>query len=1188
MSSKISGTVKLQGRLLKPFWLTSALGLILALAAGTRAQAQTTQFQGSVRGTPAYGSFWMALSNGRVVHVMGARARFIANGQQVTIAALHPDTRVVVSGRMWGTQIVATEVDLQAIETAPKMQKPSAFGSYHPVTGRALAAPPSSQTTVTGIIQALRYGYIELSIPGRVPLWVHEFGARIMQNGRVIGPGLLRIGQGVQAQGRMAGVQFWASVISILPPGSAPAHPRRVPLARGLEPRAPKYAYKTITPRANVYAAPAIGVKPLGMPQKVGNHLIWGGQNLALKLESAPALQLHQRWVQAMKQHLTTVPHPYFRKPLPFRRARGSAPTIMRFNPTALQKVNLQDRPSTQPLVHKVILGNPKIRFFINPLDIFPDMNDAGASQKYHVQRKQNTHTAPSKQYTPILTTQKRNMIEQFWLLSPSNNSERADFVNLILDGPEAPGPWPAPPPLPPQSLNPNNYLLDINSTIAFAGQLNSQPICSINNTTSVSPFCGSVDLAVNSPTLQLVIPTRLVILTEANGSPQYSTSLPVTSIQVQELQLKNGQPVSDMNDPDGVDFVAYPGLQPISISPNTTAYDPSRPVWIGDLTALTALRASAAVQTPCQTQSQQSQAQGQSGWFRDCNVFPAIVYPNPSATNALPGDIVTITLPLTQIYCVIRLLINTGLASLPEFASLPIPITVMPSAAAQLNIQPLTILYQPQGDQSSASFTNSQTQSISDQSQYSLSQFQSQANNSSQSLKVTATATASSGIASASVTASAGWDQSTSTSNQQTTANADTNSISQTFMASSDTTAGPPPTSGPPAQIWQSNHPYNQLDLVQPNPPDGNAYVCISKGTSAQNPPAFNDSGSGVTQDGTVQWLFAGSASLFEQPFWNDQFVLQVHPQYEIWNFNGVSGGGAGQIINPLGGDQLPWTLSTYYLHWCAKGLYTPENSAANPQVNLSPYECAGLLALDPFYMYGQHVDPAHPPGNTNQIFGYSSGPSDIGQGSNNTITGTKTSATGQGSSTNSQFTDSVSNTEGNSQSIGITVGVKVAGSGVSAGVTAGQSQSQANGSGMTTSFQNTTKTNQQMSQQFTATMKADSSGYPIQSQVYVDTRFGTLMFRDAKPAISSLSPISPTSGSCGTIVYLTGVGFSGADAVSIGGANAPQFTVVNDNSIEVVVPPLPLNQSMDIKVSGENYNPIDFGSFTETSCKQ
>lgn len=90
MSSKISGTVKLQGRLLKPFWLTSALGLILALAAGTRAQAQTTQFQGSVRGTPAYGSFWMALSNGRVVHVMGARARFIANGQQVTIAALHP------------------------------------------------------------------------------------------------------------------------------------------------------------------------------------------------------------------------------------------------------------------------------------------------------------------------------------------------------------------------------------------------------------------------------------------------------------------------------------------------------------------------------------------------------------------------------------------------------------------------------------------------------------------------------------------------------------------------------------------------------------------------------------------------------------------------------------------------------------------------------------------------------------------------------------------------------------------------------------------------------------------------------------------------------------------------------------------------------------------------------------------
>ncbi len=118
------------GRLARQFSRVFIIGLIWVLTVGLLAQAPPTRFSGAVRGAPAYGSFWMALSTGRVVHVLGARARYLAAGRPATIHSLKTGMRVVVLGQMSFNQIVATEVDLPA-------PAQSASGSLYraPVTG---------------------------------------------------------------------------------------------------------------------------------------------------------------------------------------------------------------------------------------------------------------------------------------------------------------------------------------------------------------------------------------------------------------------------------------------------------------------------------------------------------------------------------------------------------------------------------------------------------------------------------------------------------------------------------------------------------------------------------------------------------------------------------------------------------------------------------------------------------------------------------------------------------------------------------------------------------------------------------------------------------------------------------------------------------------------------------------------
>ena len=137
-----------------------------------------------------------------------------------------------------------------------------------------------------------------------------------------------------------------------------------------------------------------------------------------------------------------------------------------------------------------------------------------------------------------------------------------------------------------------------------------------------------------------------------------------------------------------------------------------------------------------------------------------------------------------------------------------------------------------------------------------------------------------------------------------------------------------------------------------------------------------------------------------------------------------------------------------------------------------------------------------------------------------------------------------------------------------------------------MTTSFQNTTQTNSQITSGTTAQLKAEPSSFPLQTQIYVDARFGTLMFPAAGAAINSMSP---TSGSCGTIISIGGQGLTGAATVMFGGTLAPAFTLINDDRLEVVAPSgVSAGSTMSVSVSGEGFGPITAGQFQYTGCNQ
>ena len=80
--------------------------------------------------------------------------------------------------------------------------------------------------------------------------------------------------------------------------------------------------------------------------------------------------------------------------------------------------------------------------------------------------------------------------------------------------------------------------------------------------------------------------------------------------------------------------------------------------------------------------------------------------------------------------------------------------------------------------------------------------------------------------------------------------------------------------------------------------------------------------------------------------------------------------------------------------------------------------------------------------------------------------------------------------------------------------------------------------------------------------------TKGAAWVFSSAPPAVSALSPAAgPAAG--GTLVTISGSGFTGATAVKFGSAAATLFNVVSDSGISAVAPPGQAG-SVDVTVTG------------------
>lgn len=94
-------------------------------------------------------------------------------------------------------------------------------------------------------------------------------------------------------------------------------------------------------------------------------------------------------------------------------------------------------------------------------------------------------------------------------------------------------------------------------------------------------------------------------------------------------------------------------------------------------------------------------------------------------------------------------------------------------------------------------------------------------------------------------------------------------------------------------------------------------------------------------------------------EPFWSDMISLAMHPQFAVWDYPD------GQFLQPLGSVDLP-SYSVQQLATCVPAPLTvgpyglninydvlnPDNTTTHATDRLSWLECAQLLALDPFYV--------------------------------------------------------------------------------------------------------------------------------------------------------------------------------------------------------------------------------------------
>lgn len=748
-------------------------------------------------------------------------------------------------------------------------------------------------------------------------------------------------------------------------------------------------------------------------------------------------------------------------------------------------------------------------------------------------------------------------------------------------------------------------------------------------------PFCLGAPLIVQGPVISITVPTHVEIV--SGGS--YSAEAIAANVTMQILETDaHGEPITSASDPDGVEFINYyqPGngvdarqnLQPPATPQQNSAYqytcpqgqagtayycppgeafDPQNPIgaWIYDTGADSQI-STASISSVCQqlqvssSSGGPSQPQGHSPqeWAEIQNCAgPPIAYPDYGVMqDSNPADFMTFTLQLTTPEVVVRFLITNGY----QVASVVIPIVVAPTAIIQGDYAPVALVYEPPGNLSTAGWGSGQSGSATFQTQFQLSSTQSQQTTNSQSWTASGKLTIPL-INDVSLSGSVGGSSSSTQQNQTSQTTTSSAAFAASYADQSTSKTGWPqtqkdpqtgstlPPSAPALTVWQSGVHYcdgGSINLVTPNPPDGNAYLCTADGYSGSTQPPF--SSVGITTDGGTagatgtSWINAGSAAVFQSPFWNDTFYLAPQPLYALWNFAGLTPNGIEVApLPPSSPVFIPWVVSVFQLHLCAEGLGEVENTSFTPPLTLSPFECASLLSLDPFYLYGQHatlseVNASGPVAITAQSGGASFAPN---QNVYN-IQNVTASSTSSGQQTGSSTSTNLTTVNGTTQSLGVTIGDKNNNGGLSGTTSSSQQQSSAFTSNLLSSVSTTTGT----STTYTASLQSGNGGAP-DTNLWMDTRFGTVMF----PSVGvSINPnLTSQSGCPGQKVYISGAGLTGTTTVTIGGIPVT-FLIDNDYEIAVWVPStpaLPVGGTFPVAIQGEGFGSTPVVQFQLTS---
>jgi large repetitive protein len=113
----------------------------------------------------------------------------------------------------------------------------------------------------------------------------------------------------------------------------------------------------------------------------------------------------------------------------------------------------------------------------------------------------------------------------------------------------------------------------------------------------------------------------------------------------------------------------------------------------------------------------------------------------------------------------------------------------------------------------------------------------------------------------------------------------------------------------------------------------------------------------------------------------------------------------------------------------------------------------------------------------------------------------------------------------------------------------------------------------------QITATVQNGAHSGPVQVTTPAGTASSVCDFTVGTAAAPCVTSFSPTSGPVGAHVTITGIGLTGATAVTVGGVADPSFHIVSDTQITATVPPTAITGPIAVTGPGGSFTTaVDF----------